>query len=51
MFDLSAGPTHYPVYDKDNLLNTNPNFDWSSFRLLASQANADPGSIQYGDLR
>ncbi|SPQ96664.1 unnamed protein product (mitochondrion) [Plasmodiophora brassicae] len=46
VFDLSAGPTHYPVYDKDNLLNTNPNFDWSSFRLLASQANADPGSIQ-----
>ena len=29
---------NYPVYDKDLLINTNPNFDYGSFRDLASKA-------------
>ena len=30
--------SNYPVYDKDSLLNTNSNFDYSAFRELASLA-------------
>jgi hypothetical protein len=40
MFDLSAsvngGTYEYPVYDKDSLLNTVPDFDYGAFRALAS---------------
>jgi hypothetical protein len=32
IFDISND--NYPVYDKDSLLNTNPNFDYSEFRNL-----------------
>jgi hypothetical protein len=39
LFDLSQGASHYPVYQKDNLLNTNPNFDYSQFRALATTIN------------
>ena len=28
----------YPIYQKDSMLNTNPNFDYSAFRALATQA-------------
>jgi hypothetical protein len=30
-------PTDYPVYDKDNLLNSNPYFDYSLFLTLATE--------------
>jgi hypothetical protein len=33
--DVSTG--HYPVYQRDNLLNTNPTFDYGPFRELASR--------------
>jgi hypothetical protein len=33
-------PFSYPVYVKDSLLNTNPNFDYGLFRSLASMAAA-----------
>ena len=36
IFDVSK--TIYPVYMKDSLLNTNPDFDYSSFRELAALA-------------
>ena len=36
VFDVSK--TSYPVYVKDSLLNTNPNFDYSAFRNLQSTA-------------
>lgn len=34
VFDVSD--LYFPVYVKDSLLNTNPNFDYSSFRELSS---------------
>jgi hypothetical protein len=34
MFTISD-PTHYPVYLKDSVLNTNPNFDYGTFLDLA----------------
>ena len=37
IFDVSN--TRYPVYLKDSLLNTNPGFDYSSFRQLAALAS------------
>lgn len=41
LFDLSLGAAHYPVYQKDNLLNTNPSFDYSQFRALATAVNGN----------
>eukprot|EP01012_Entosiphon_sulcatum_P020572 TRINITY_DN2549_c0_g1_i18.p1 TRINITY_DN2549_c0_g1~~TRINITY_DN2549_c0_g1_i18.p1 ORF type:complete len:7257 (+),score=712.60 TRINITY_DN2549_c0_g1_i18:702-21773(+) len=35
LWDVSASRNHYPVYIKDSLLNTNPNFDYGPFRALA----------------
>lgn len=36
MWDVSdASRQHFPVYLKDSLLNTNPNFDYTAFRELA----------------
>ena len=37
IFDVSN--VRYPVYLKDSLLNTNPGFDYSSFRQLAALAS------------
>ena len=37
---FSISNTNYPVYDKDSLLNTNPVFDYGSFRDLASSASS-----------
>lgn len=36
MFDLSGTNGSYPVYDRDSLLNTNPQFDYGAFRALAT---------------
>lgn len=41
LFDLSSGPQYYPVYVKDSLLNTNPDFDYGSFRRLATRLTAN----------
>lgn len=30
-------PYHYPVYMKDSVLNSNPNFDYGSFIDLATE--------------
>jgi len=38
LFDVSSG--HYPVYVKDSLLNSNPDFDYGQFRELASAMKA-----------
>jgi hypothetical protein len=36
----STTSTSYPVYMKDSLLNSNPDFDYSAFRELAEQASS-----------
>lgn len=41
LFDLSIDHTHFPVYQKDSLLNSNPNFDYGAFRALAQQIAAN----------
>ena len=41
IFDISVDYTHYPIYQKDNFLNSNPNFDYSLFRKLASQIQSN----------
>ena len=38
MFDLSGSPESYPVYTKDSMLNTNPDFDYGAFRKLSVKA-------------
>ncbi|XP_036006035.1 uncharacterized protein si:dkey-103g5.4 [Fundulus heteroclitus] len=35
LFTINA--RHYPLYDVENLYNTNSNFDWGTFRLLEEQ--------------
>lgn len=35
LFQITSA-TNYPIYDKDSLLNTNPNFDYSTFLTLAT---------------
>lgn len=32
-------PTHYPVYLKDSVMNSNPSFDYGAFLILADQMN------------
>eukprot|EP01022_Parablepharisma_sp_SALTPOND_P016781 TRINITY_DN2541_c0_g1_i1.p1 TRINITY_DN2541_c0_g1~~TRINITY_DN2541_c0_g1_i1.p1 ORF type:complete len:3538 (+),score=416.51 TRINITY_DN2541_c0_g1_i1:4982-15595(+) len=34
------GNGHYPVYQKDSLLNSNPNFDYGAFKMLSEQVTA-----------
>eukprot|EP00826_Nyctotherus_ovalis_P026103 TRINITY_DN2037_c0_g1_i12.p1 TRINITY_DN2037_c0_g1~~TRINITY_DN2037_c0_g1_i12.p1 ORF type:complete len:2031 (+),score=737.56 TRINITY_DN2037_c0_g1_i12:47-6094(+) len=34
------GQGHYPVYQKDSLLNSNQNFDYAPFKILAEQISA-----------
>ena len=42
VWDLSSGDkNHYPVYEKDSLLNTNANFDYGPFRALAERLQSD----------
>lgn len=36
VFTISS-PTHYPVYLKDSVMNSNPSFDYGAFLVLASQ--------------
>jgi hypothetical protein len=35
IWDISASKSHYPIYLKDSLLNTNKNFDYGDFRKLS----------------
>lgn len=38
---FSVSNAAYPVYEKDSMLNTNPNFDYAAFRSLATQAASE----------
>ncbi len=40
LFDMSASNESYPVYLKDNLLNSNANFDYGAFRAVARKAQS-----------
>ncbi|RLN86843.1 hypothetical protein BBJ28_00010856, partial [Nothophytophthora sp. Chile5] len=44
LFDLSV-PHSYPIYLKDSMLNTNPSFDYGTFRALATKVNANASAI------
>ncbi len=47
MFEI-ASSADYPVYDKDNLLNSNANFDYSAFELLAEKLKAGTNITDFG---
>ncbi|TMW66819.1 hypothetical protein Poli38472_011935 [Pythium oligandrum] len=44
LFDLST-PGSYPIYQKDSMLNTNPNFDYGAFRSLAARVRANTSFV------
>lgn len=44
LFDLSA-PDSYPIYLKDSMLNTNPRFDYGTFRSLATKVKSNSSSV------
>ena len=44
MFDL-VGEGSYPIYEKDNLLNTNANFDYGPFRELENTVLSNGTSV------
>ena len=47
LFDLSgAASGEYPVYMPDNLINTNPNFDYGYFRELATRVALNASAVQ-----
>jgi hypothetical protein len=48
VFDLSAGKSLYPIYDKDSLLNTNPSFDYGEFRRLSELAASSANVTMFG---
>jgi hypothetical protein len=43
VFDITN--TNYPVYQKNSLLNTNPNFDYGTFRNLAFLASSSSSTV------
>ena len=47
LFDVSnaAVTGSYPIYLKDNLLNSNPGFDWGYFRNLSSAIASNASSV------
>eukprot|EP01135_Chromosphaera_perkinsii_P005913 Nk52_evm8s371 gene=Nk52_evmTU8s371 len=45
MWDVSGSRTSFPVYDKDNLLNTNALFDYGDFRRLETLMTTTSQSI------
>lgn len=46
LFSLPDGKTSYPVYVKDSLLNTNPDFDYGEFRKLGEVATSSSGEVR-----
>lgn len=48
LFDMGGNQSNYPVYDKDSLLNTNPNFDYGAFRALAETARSTSNITSFG---
>jgi len=40
------GNGHYPVYEKDSLLNSNPNFDYGPFKILSERISAQMANNQ-----
>ena len=47
MFDIDSA-SHYPIYVKDSLANTNPHFDYGAFKILAAKLIAQKESgVEY----
>nr|CCA16646.1 conserved hypothetical protein [Albugo laibachii Nc14] len=45
-FDIEDGDTRsYPVYLKDSMLNTNPEFDYGAFRALAMRMESNASNV------